>query len=128
MDRPVVRDGALFLLRVVVGFIFVAGGWRALVIDGPAATAARIAEWGVPQPGFAVWIFGVLELVGGALVAAGIFTSVLAGLLGVATALTAYVAPLGMDVTELGYPLLMLAALIVLVVFGPGRVSFDAAL
>ena len=67
MDKPVVRDAALLIFRVVLGIIFVAHGWEKLFISGITQTTGQFSAWGVPQPTLSVWITVLDDVVSKAL-------------------------------------------------------------
>ena len=102
MNKPAVRDGALFVLRLVLGFVFIAHGWQILFADGAAATAQSFAAAGVPQ---------ALALL---VLAAAYFVHF----------------DHGVFVTNNGfeYVLVLMVSLMMIVVFGSGRASLDAVL
>lgn len=62
------------LLRVITGVIFVAHGAQKLFFVTPAATAAFFAQVGIPLPGVAAPLVIAVELGGGLLLLAGLFT------------------------------------------------------
>ncbi|WP_048380628.1 DoxX family protein [Corynebacterium renale] len=132
MDKPVVRDGALLLIRVVVGIVFVAHGWNIFFVAGITETTGQFSAWGVPQPGLSAWIAGLGQLLGGALLVVGLLTTIIAGALALLTACALYFVHLGSGffATDGGieYPAVLLASLLMIVVFGSGRASVDAAL
>lgn len=132
MDKPVVRDGALLLVRVVVGIVFVAHGWNIFFVEGITETTGQFSAWGVPQPGLSAWIAGLGQLIGGALLVVGLLTTIIAGALALLTACALYFVHLGLGFFAadggIEYPAVLLASLLIIVVFGSGRASVDAAL
>ncbi|AZA13115.1 DoxX family protein [Corynebacterium choanae] len=129
MDTPAVRDGALLLFRAILGVVFCAHGFEKLFIVGPAATTQYFQGLGIPQPGLIAWCTGAVELLGGALLVIGLLSTVVAGLLCVIVlgALWFQHAEHGFFIASGGfeYVLVLAAGLIMIVVFGPGRVSVD---
>ena len=66
MDRPAVRDGALLVLRLIVGVIFISHGWDKIFITGVDKTTGYFVAAGIPQAEITVWLVAIVELVGGA--------------------------------------------------------------
>lgn len=132
MDKPVVRDAALLFFRVVLGLTFVAHGWEKLFISGVTSTTGLFSSWGVPQPALSVWITSIAELLGGAFLVVGLLTTFVAGSLALLMVAAVYFVHLGNGffVTDNGleYPLLIIMALLIIVVFGSGRASIDGVL
>ncbi len=132
MDKPAVRDAALLLLRIVLGTVFVAHGWDKLMITGLTGATAQFRDWGVPQPQLSAWLVMAVELLGGALLVVGLLTTLVAGLLALLIVAAVWFVHLdaGFFTVNGGveYPVVMLAALAIIVVFGSGRVSLDGVL
>lgn len=66
------RDVPLLAARVAVGVVFMAHGWQKLVTNGLDATTAGFTRAGVPVPRISALYAGVVELVGGACLVAGL--------------------------------------------------------
>lgn len=66
------RTAALALVRAIVGAAFLATGSGKLLHH--AAEARSFAHWGVPMHDHAVYVIGVLELIGGLVVLLGLVT------------------------------------------------------
>ncbi|AJK68319.1 DoxX family protein [Corynebacterium marinum] len=132
MDKPAVRDAALLLLRIVLGTVFVAHGWDKLVITGLTETTGQFSAWGVPQPKLSAWLVMAVELVGGALLVVGILTTAVAGVLALLMVAAMWFVHVGEGFfTATGgveFPLVMTAALVMIIVFGAGRASLDGVL
>ena len=115
------------LMRLFVGYFFFETGWgKVHNLDG---MAERFAGWGIPVPAFSAALSGYVELIGGALVLAGLFTR-LASIPMVINMLVALVvvkmkkvSGIG-DFVELDEPLYALSFLW-LVFSGPGKASLD---
>lgn len=126
------RDATLFIVRCVIGAVFAAHGWRILLIDGITETTGQFSAWGIPQPALSAWIAALGQLVGGGLLIVGFLTTAIAGALALFMAAAIYFVHLdaGFFVADGGmeYPLVLIAALLVLVVFGTGRASVDGML
>lgn len=72
-------DLALLVIRVVAGTIFLAQGWRKVVepADAPhgrANLASLVAERSVPRPELVALLVGLVELLGGIALLAGVLT------------------------------------------------------
>lgn len=132
MNRPVVRDITLFVLRATLGFIFIAHGWDKFFITGMTETMGQFSAMGIPQPVPSAYLVGGCELIGGALLVVGLLTTLVAGALALLMALALYFVhlPHGIFVAEGGveYTAVLVVALLVIVVFGSGRMSIDGAL
>ncbi|WP_055122737.1 DoxX family protein [Corynebacterium oculi] len=128
MDRPVMRDGALLIFRAVLGLIFVAHGWKILMVTGITETTGQFSAWGVPQPALSAWIAGIAQLAGGALLVIGLLTTVVAGALALLMVAAIYFVHLTPSIEALEYPVVMLVSLLMIVVFGSGRASVDGVL
>lgn len=132
MDRPAVRDAALLVLRLVLGVVFVAHGVDKVYFTGMEQTAAAFAQWQVPQPQLSAWVAAAAEMVGGALLVVGLLTTAAAGALALFMACAAYFVHWGHGLFAAAggveYPLVLIVALLMIVVFGAGRASLDGVL
>lgn len=132
MDKPVVRDAALLFLRGVVGLVFVAYGWDKFFLTGLTETTGQFSAWGVPQATLSAYLAATGELIGGSLLAVGLLTTFMAGALALLMLAAVYFVHLGegffVATGGFEYPLVILAALAMIVVFGPGRASLDGVL
>lgn len=128
------REVGLLIQRIVVGAIFAAHGWPKLA-DGAAGTTAFFGQLGVPLPGASAWLITILEFFGGLALIAGAMVGILSILL-IVHMLTGiflvhlpqgfYVIGPGQGGMELN--LLLIAALLTLILAGPGRPAVDARL
>lgn len=137
MDKPVVRDAALLIFRAVLGLVFVAHGWDKLFLTGITETTGQFSAWQVPQPKLSAYVAGIAELIGGALLMVGLLTTIVAGALALLMLAAAYFVHLGQGffgdnglVSGGGveYPIVLIAGLLMIVVFGSGRASVDGVL
>ncbi|MDO5033030.1 DoxX family protein [Corynebacterium sp.] len=132
MNRPAVRDAALLVLRAVLGIIFVAHGVDKMFLRGMDETIGQFSAWGVPQPKLSAYLCSLAEMVGGSLLVVGLLTTFFAGLLALLAACALYFVHLGhgLFATDGGieYPLVLIVALLMIVVFGSGRASLDGVL
>lgn len=132
MNRPAVRDFALLLLRLVLGAVFVARGYQHWFAQGMAATGREFAAHGVPVPQVSAYLVGTVELIGGAFLAVGLLTTIVASVLALLVLAAGYVVHLGngffAEAGGVEYPLVLAASLLILVVFGTGRASLDGVL
>ncbi|MDX8526951.1 DoxX family protein [Mesorhizobium sp. MSK_1335] len=134
-------DWAPLPIRLIVGFGFVAHGY-AKVSRGPETFGVVLDTLGVPLPQLLAWLTTLVELVGGAAVLAGAFiplVSVPMAIVLLAALFTVHarygffsvkfveVNANGIKFGSVGYEivLLYLAGLLMLVIGGPGRLSFD---
>lgn len=137
MDKPVVRDAALLIFRAVLGVVFIAHGWDKLVLTGIVDTTGQFSAWGVPQPQLSAYIAAIGELIGGALLVVGLLTTIVAGALSLLMVAAAYFVHLDQgffsDSSSVAgggveYPVVLVAGLLMIVVFGSGRASVDGVL
>jgi putative oxidoreductase len=68
------HQGAAQILRLVIGWGFIVHGW-AKWSRGPAKFGMLLHQLGVPSPGTTAWAVTLLELVGGAMLIAGILVT-----------------------------------------------------
>lgn len=126
---------AMLPLRLALGVILVHAGVGKFR-RGVGGFAAWLGELGVPLPRLAGPAVATLELVGGAMLLAGLFTSWVAIPLAASMAVATYVnavklrLPFAGNEHAQGYELdiLMVAALAALIVGGAGPLSLDAVL
>lgn len=135
LNHPATRDAALLLVRLVTGVIFIAHGWQKVFIDGmdgKTGTIATFQRLHIPQPKISAWAAAICEMMGGAMLIAGLLTTAVAGLFVIYSALVLYFVHWsnGFFVTEGGmeFMLLLVVSLMMIVVFGAGRASLDKAL
>ncbi|WP_293910905.1 DoxX family protein [Deinococcus sp.] len=109
---------ALTLLRLVLGALLLLSGYQKFALSGLhgvglQGVAAELAALGLPLPGVLAPVLAVAELLGGALMMAGVATRPLAavlGLLAVAQSVTPLVqASRSFTLSAYQYPLLLLA-------------------
>ncbi|NUW30673.1 DoxX family protein [Nonomuraea sp. SMC257] len=121
--RQALHDLAALVARLGVGGIFFANGWHKLE-DGLKTTGMHFAQQGAPAPRAWATVTMLAELIGGALLIAGLLVA-LTGLVLFAEALAVFlVAPPLNPITVNELVLLGVAALLLAVV-GAGRVSVD---
>ena len=68
------RDWGMAVLRVAIGVTFFMHGWQKLFQMGIPGVAGFFGQMGIPAPMAAATLISLLELVGGALLIAGLFT------------------------------------------------------
>ena len=119
---------ALLLLRAGLGIIFVYHGYPKVF-----ATTQQMfdgfARLGFPS--FMVYVAGVIELFGGALLIAGLFTRIGGLLLAIEMVIAIWTAHLGkglLAVNEYQFPLVLAVAAFVLATTGAGIISLDYAI
>lgn len=132
MNNSTLTTTARTMLRVVVGFIFVAHGWQKFNEFTIAGTQAAFGQMGVPAAEAVAPIVAVLELVGGAALILGVLARPFAVLLAVVTLGAMFMVhlPAGIYAANGGYELVLVlaAAALAIALVGPGRVSVDNAL
>ncbi|MDB5292297.1 MAG: DoxX family protein [Phycisphaerales bacterium] len=127
----------LLLLRLTWGWELAESGYGHLT--NIADTVKNFERWGVPSPVFNVYVSGTTELVGGTLLLLGLATRLIsvplvfnfivaiiaAGRHGIAKAFAEDGVLAGWDkiIDDSAFPMLMLA--LIMLAFGPGKVSVD---
>ena len=121
----------LLVLRVVVGGVFAAHGAQKIFEYTLPGTIGSFAGMGVPLPEIAAPVVAFVELIGGILLALGLFTRPVGILLAVdmVVALVAVHLPAGLWVGEGGYEFVAVlgVAALALAFTGAGRFSLDGA-
>ncbi|MET9336587.1 DoxX family protein [Nonomuraea sp. NPDC003804] len=121
--RRTLHDLATLAARLGVGGLFFANGWHKLEV-GLTATGAQFAAQGAPAPGAWAAITMLTELIGGALLVAGLFTPVL-GLLLFAETLAVFLVARPLNPVDTNLVVALGAAAVLLAVTGAGRISVD---
>jgi putative oxidoreductase len=143
MKAPLARfssayPGALLTVRLVAGLIMAYHGLQKFQ-GGISNFAGFIDSLGLPAAILLAWIVAILELVGGLMIAIGILSRIPAALLVIEMFLTGVYVQLikgGTGLIAAGdqpgvgaeRDFLYMCAFLVVLVFGPGRLSLDAAL
>ena len=137
--RTLAKDWAILPLRLITGFGFAAHGFAKLS-RGPDTFATVLSALGVPQPHLMAWLTTLLEFIGGVSIMAGAFIIPFSIPLGVIMFVAMFsvhlqygfssiklrgITPSGAEFGPPGYEmnLLYLAALLTLVLAGPGKLS-----
>ena len=130
MNRPLpasVGDVALLLARLLLGVIMFAHGYQKLMVNGIGRTSEGFETMSIPVAIVSASFVTVVEFVGGALLIAGVLTTVVAALMLVIMAgAAAYVhVPHGVFVADGGWELVgaIGAGLLAVAAAGPGRYS-----
>lgn len=121
--RRALHDLAALVARLGVGGIVFANGWTKLE-DGLKDTGARFQAQGAPAPGAWATVTMLSELVGGALLVAGLAVSV-TGLVLFAEALGVFLVAPPVNPISLNELILLGVASVLLAVVGAGRLSAD---
>ncbi|MFE3997769.1 DoxX family protein [Nocardioides sp. YIM B13467] len=125
------NDVVLLAARVVVGGIFVAHGWQKYD-QGFAGTEQFLGGLGVPEPAIAAQVATYVELVGGALLAVGLFAPIagvlLAGQMAGAIWYAHRTTEVFVDQGGWELPAVLGAAALVLGLIAPGRLTLDQLL
>lgn len=132
MTTAPLRDIALLLARIGLGVIFIAHGWQKVSTNGLDATTEGFRGMNIPLPQASAYYASFVELVGGAALILGIFTSIVSILL-LLDMIGAFVfvhGDKGVFVQEGGYELVLAlgVAALLLAAFGAGRFAVDGVL
>lgn len=120
---------ALLLLRLAMGVIFIHYGYPKLFVH-PRSSVEWFAQHGFP--GYFAYLSGVLELFGGLMLIAGLFTRIAGLLLAIEMAVALWrvhrllADPLA--VQNYQFPLMMGVAALAVAAVGAGALSFDQVL
>ncbi|TLP75746.1 DoxX family protein [Nesterenkonia sphaerica] len=132
MQKTALTNTGLTVLRIVLGFLFTAHGWRKFnewTIDG---TQAAFGEMGIPLAQTTAPMVATLELVGGIALILGLLSRPVAVLLSVImlTALVMVHLSAGIFVEAGGVELVLLlgAGAAAVALAGPGKLSLDYAM
>jgi putative oxidoreductase len=126
--RDDLASAGLLLIRVFVGLGLAAHGWQKFFGEqGVGGFAQFLDSLGVPMPQVAAYVSATTELLGGALVAAGLLTRPVSGIVAINMLVAAFTAhggayflPEGME-----YALNLAVVFLALALTGPGRFSVD---
>ena len=75
MNSSIFRDIATLVARIGLGVVFIAHGWQKFDTNGLDATKAGFEGMGIPLPEISAYFATFVELVGGAALLLGIFTT-----------------------------------------------------
>ncbi|MFI6385997.1 DoxX family protein [Nonomuraea sp. NPDC050547] len=117
------RDIAALVARVGVGGLFFANGWSKLQV-GLLATGEAFSRQGAPAPGAWATVTMLTELIGGALLIAGLAVPV-TGLILFVEALAVFLIAPPLNPVTTNELIALGAAAILLAVVGAGRISVD---
>ncbi|MFI6504319.1 DoxX family membrane protein [Nonomuraea typhae] len=121
--RQTFRDLAALVARVGVGGLFFANGWNKLQV-GLNATGAEFARQGAPVPQAWATVTMLTELIGGALLIAGLVVSV-TGLILFVEALAVFLIAPPLNPITTNELIALGSAAVLLAVVGAGRISVD---
>ncbi|WP_157246338.1 DoxX family protein [Nonomuraea typhae] len=121
--RQTLRDLAALVARVGVGGLFFANGWNKLQV-GLNATGAEFARQGAPAPKAWATVTMLTELIGGALLIAGLVVSV-TGLILFVEALAVFLIAPPLNPITTNELIALGSAAVLLAVVGAGRISVD---
>jgi putative oxidoreductase len=120
----------LLVLRVVTGAIMIVHGWQKFFVDGISGVCAFFGTVGVPLAGVSAVAVATIELLGGALLIAGLGTRVVGALFAAAMvgAIVFVHAANGFLAATGGYEFVLLLAAVgaALALTGGGRYAVDA--
>lgn len=131
--NPTTKDRAasagLLVLRLFLGLGLMAHGYQKFFLFGINGFAGFLGSLGAPAPVPAAWLSASTELVGGLLIALGLFTRLAAVPLAINMLVAALIAHSGYFITNTPpgreYALNLAAAFVALALTGAGRYSID---
>jgi putative oxidoreductase len=123
------------IVRFAGGALLVPHGWLKVTEGGVEKLRDMLATKGVPLPEVSAWLSAGTELVGGALLALGLFTRPAAFAIAINMAVAILLAHVG-DLPKIGtpeggaveYPILLFAVAFGALLHGGGLLSLDAAI
>lgn len=123
-------SAAILISRVILGVVLIAHGWQKFSEWGISGTADSFAAMGVPAASVAAVVAAVIELVGGILLIAGLFTRIVGALVVlnmIGAGIFASHFTSGILVSDGGWELVgvIAAAALLLVGVGAGAFSLD---
>lgn len=129
VNNPALTLAAQTLLRLAVGFVFIAHGWQKFSVFTMAGTKAAFGQMGVPAADLVAPLVASLEIVGGIALVLGLLTRVFAGLLtlNMLGALFLVHASAGIFVEDGGIELVLIlaASAAAIALMGPGKIAVD---
>lgn len=123
---PANTDRALFLLRLVIGSVFIYYGYQKLFVTGPEGVTGYFASLNVPFAALVAWSVAVLEFAGGIALIVGIGTRVTASLLVVVMLAAIWFAKRADGFTEWAPEYVLAGVAAALAIAGAGALSMDA--
>jgi putative oxidoreductase len=124
---PASADLGLLLLRAWFGAVLAFGhGWAK--VTGLAAFSAKVGSLGVPAAGLLGPAAALSELLGGILLAIGLFSRVAAGFVLVTMLTAAFFVHANDPFSKKEFALAYAVAALAVLIAGPGRLSLDARL
>ena len=121
------RDRALAAARIVAGVVFLVFGIGKF--SAHESEVASFKEYGLPEPDLTVYLIGILEIGGGALLVAGFLTRLVA--LALAGNMTVAIIVSGIKEGEVVPSLTLAPALLMIMLalirFGPGAPALDVS-
>jgi putative oxidoreductase len=114
------------VMRFAAGATLIPHGWAKLFGPLAATIATHIfTPWGFPAPLALAYFIGVLEVVGGAMLALGLFTRIIAAMLVVEFAVITFAVLLPQGFGRYEFSLVMLVMYIGILMRGSDRCSLD---
>jgi len=122
-------SAGLLVLRLFLGLGLLAHGYQKFFVFGVSGFAGLLEKLGAHAPYASAWLSASTELVGGLLIALGLFTRLAAVPLAVNMAVAAFLAHSGYFITNTPpgreYALNLVAAFVALALTGAGQFSLD---
>ena len=115
----------LLILRVGAGLGLATHGYQAIFVSGIDGFAGYLDQLGFPLPLVMAWAAKLAELVGGVLVAIGWFSRIAAFFAATTMAVAILTAHLGDPFKDWELASLYLAAMVTVMLVGPGEMSID---
>jgi putative oxidoreductase len=127
--KDTASSAGLLILRLFVGLGFVAHGYQKFFVYGVSGFAGLLEKLGAPAPYASAWLSAGTELVGGLLIALGLFTRLAAVPLAINMLVASFLAHAGYFITNTPpgreYALNLAATFVALALTGAGQFSID---
>lgn len=121
------NDWALFLIRLVLGLVFVVHGYQKLTgLDG---TTSFFSSIGIPLAGFSAGLVGAIELLAGLFLILGLWTKISAILIAIIMLVAILVVHLKNGFTGQGaieFPLMNMVTAIAIAMIGSGNLKIKS--
>jgi len=136
LSNKVVSDISLFVIRLILGVIFIAHGYPKLFVWGIPGVTQFFSQLGIPFPGFFAVIVSLVEFFGGIALILGILSRWVGLLIAInmigatlfAKLKVGLIAPFDKPGVGFELDLALFGCALAILVFGPGAISVELGL